>query len=201
MGDEELASDDQRVGAGDGSVTVLTYHRVKGLEWPVVVLGSLDKKEKRTPFDVAPESDRPVFNPRNPLDGRWIRYWPWPYGAQKKTRLADVAEASGVGRAVSLREDKERVRLLYVGFTRARDHLVLAVREDKKGQRKTEWLDTLCDAEGFPLVTLPAADAGAKTASVRLGARRARHGRSLRSAGTRVAPRAGRRNARAARTP
>lgn len=164
--DEEQAFDDQHVGASDAGVTVLTYHRAKGLEWPVVVLASLDKKEKRTPFDVAPESDRPAFDPRDPLGGRWIRYWPWPYGAQKKTRLADVAEASGVGRAVSAREDRERVRLLYVGFTRARDHLVLAVREDRKGQRKTEWLDTLCDDAGGALVELPAADGPAKTARV-----------------------------------
>jgi ATP-dependent helicase/nuclease subunit A len=164
--DEERAFDDQHVGTGDAGVTVLTYHRAKGLEWPVVILGSLDKKERRTPFDVAPESDRAAFEPRDPLGGRWIRYWPWPYGSQQKTRLADVAEASAVGRAVSLREDKERVRLLYVGFTRARDHLVLAVREDRKGQRKSAWLDTLCDASGAGLVALPIADGSTRSARV-----------------------------------
>ncbi len=164
--DEEQAFDEQHVGTGGAGVTVLTYHRAKGLEWPVVVLGSLDKKEKRTPFDVAPESESPGFDPRDPLGGRWIRYWPWPYGAQKKTRLADVAEASTVGCMVSAREDRERVRLLYVGFTRARDHLVLAVRQDKKGRRKTEWLDTLCDHEGAPLVDLPLADSAATDARV-----------------------------------
>jgi ATP-dependent helicase/nuclease subunit A len=164
--DEEKAFDDQHVGTTDAGVTVLTYHRAKGLEWPVVVLGSLDKKERRTPFDVAPESDRPAFEPRDPLGGRWIRYWPWPYGSQQKTRLADVAEASAVGRAVSAREDKERVRLLYVGFTRARDHLVLAVREDGKGQRKTAWLDTLSDESGAALVALPIADGSTRSARV-----------------------------------
>ena len=69
-----------------------------------------------------------------------------------------------MGRMVSAREDKERVRLLYVGFTRARDHLVLALRQDKKGRWKTEWLDTLCDREGGPLVDLPSADSAATDA-------------------------------------
>ena len=164
--DEEQAFDEQHVGTGGAGVTVLTYHRAKGLEWPVVILGSLDKKERRTPFDVAPESDHPRFDPHEPLGGRSIRYWPWPYGAQKKTRLADVAEASAVGRMVSAREDKERVRLLYVGFTRARDHLVLALRQDKKGRRKTEWLDTLCDQAGAPLVDLPSASSATTDARV-----------------------------------
>jgi len=35
------------------------------------------------------------------------------------------------------------VRLLYVGFTRARDHLVLAIPESNKGARATAWLDEL----------------------------------------------------------
>jgi hypothetical protein len=153
--DEERASDEQHVGAGDGAVAVLTYHRAKGLEWPVVVLGSLDRGERRDAFEVSPETDRPVFDPNDPLAGRWIRYWPWPFGQQAKVPLAEVAAASAVGRAVAEREDKERVRLLYVGFTRARDHVVVAARVGKKGA-ETEWLDELCDEAGTPLIELPA---------------------------------------------
>src|ERR1019366_3021685 len=44
--DEEIASDDQHVG-GDHAVTILTYHRAKGLEWPVVILASLNKEPRR----------------------------------------------------------------------------------------------------------------------------------------------------------
>jgi ATP-dependent exoDNAse (exonuclease V) beta subunit len=159
--DEERASDEQHVGAGDDAVAVLTYHRAKGLEWPVVVLGSLNKGERRDAFEVAPETDRPAFDPHEPLAGRWIRYWPWPFGQQKKTRLAQVAVASAVGRDVATREEKERVRLLYVGFTRARDHLVLAARVGLKGAA-VEWLDELCDAAGKALLELPVVDGSAQ---------------------------------------
>jgi ATP-dependent exoDNAse (exonuclease V) beta subunit len=175
--DEERASDEQHVGAGDGAVAVLTYHRAKGLEWPVVVLGSLNKGERRDAFEVAPETDRPAFDPDQPLAGRWIRYWPWPFGQQKKTRLAEVAAESTVGRDVATREEKERVRLLYVGFTRARDHLVLAARVGKKGAA-VEWLDELCDAAGKALLELPAVDGSAQRGVV--GVRGARDGKPMR---------------------
>ena len=151
--DEERASDEQHVGGGDGAVAVLTYHRAKGLEWPVVVLGSLDKSERRNAFEVSPETDQPEFDPNDPLAGRWIRYWPWPFGGQKATPLADMAETSSVGIAVDQREERERVRLLYVGFTRARDHLILAARAGKQGY-KVRWLDELCNGQK-PLVELP----------------------------------------------
>jgi ATP-dependent helicase/nuclease subunit A len=159
--DEERASDEQHVGAGDGAVAVLTYHRAKGLEWPVVVLASLDRAEKRNAFEVSPETDRPEFDPEDPLAGRWIRYWAWPFGAQRKVALADVAASSAVGVAVAEREEKERVRLLYVGFTRARDHLVLAARVGGKGP-EAQWLDELCDDAGR-LIELPAADGVTET--------------------------------------
>lgn len=151
--DEMLASDDQHVPADDGAVVVCTYHRAKGLEWPVVVLANLDKAERRGAFDVAPESEGQAFDPARPLEGRWIRYWPWPFGATKKVPLTEAASQSAIGKEVALREDKERARLLYVGFTRARDHLVLAVRAGKKGP-KAQWLDALSDDQGAPLVTL-----------------------------------------------
>jgi ATP-dependent exoDNAse (exonuclease V) beta subunit len=51
------------------------------------------------------------------------------------------------------REIKERQRLLYVGFTRARDTLILAVR--RRNKLETAWLDELTDAAKKPLITLP----------------------------------------------
>ena len=161
---EMLASDDQHVPTDDGAVVVMTYHRSKGLEWPVVILGSLDREERRTAFDVASESDAQAFDPTDPLAGRWIRYWPWPFGTTKKAPLADHAEASAEGQRVQQREERERARLLYVGFTRARDHLVLATRtRTKAATKKTPeivtascaWLDTLASGAGEPLLSLP----------------------------------------------
>jgi len=166
--DEMLASDDQHVPTDEGAVVVCTYHKSKGLEWPVVVLANLDKAERRTAFDVASESEAKDFDPERPLEGRWIRYWPWPFGATKVVPLADAAAQSEVGKAVAAREDKERARLLYVGFTRARDHLVLAVRQQANGKAKSEWLDVLRDAEGEPLVELPVVAEDASVVTTRV---------------------------------
>ncbi|HSY24933.1 MAG TPA: UvrD-helicase domain-containing protein [Polyangiaceae bacterium] len=154
QGDEILASDDQHVPTDDGAVVVCTYHKAKGLEWPVVVLANLDRGERRDAFEVTPESLGGTFEPERPLANRSIRYWPWPLGATQNAPLADAAAASPEGRQVSQREDKERARLLYVGFTRARDHLVLAARVSKQ-RPKRAWLNALCSADGKPLVELP----------------------------------------------
>jgi ATP-dependent helicase/nuclease subunit A len=61
----------------------LTYHRAKGLEWPVVIMIDLQTEERGNPFgiEVSPSDD--PFDVTNPLSGRWIRFWPWPYGGQK----------------------------------------------------------------------------------------------------------------------
>ena len=168
--DEMLPSDDQHVPGDDGAVVLCTYHKAKGLEWPVVILANLDRGERRTAFDVTPESLGEGFDPARPLANRAIRYWPWPLGLIKKAPLAGAAEQSPEGRLVAQREDKERARLLYVGFTRARDHLVLAVRVAKTGKAKTEWLDALSDAEGAPIVELPleAVAAGRSVADTRI---------------------------------
>jgi ATP-dependent exoDNAse (exonuclease V) beta subunit len=152
--DEVLPSDDQHVAADDDAVVVCTYHKSKGLEWPVVVLTNLDRGERRDAFEVSSESLVEGFDPEEPLANRSIRYWPWPFGAMRSGKLADAAEASAEGRAVALREEKERARLLYVGFTRARDHLVLAARVGK-GRAKTPWLDALRATDGSLIMELP----------------------------------------------
>ena len=69
---------------------------------------------------------------------------------------------------MSTREDKERARLLYVGFTRARDHLVLAVRV-QGGKAKTAWLDALHTADGSPLLEICADAADGSRDVLRIG--------------------------------
>jgi ATP-dependent helicase/nuclease subunit A len=154
--DEELASDDQHTTTGPDAVNIVTYHRAKGLEWPVVILGSLSREPRRDSFEVSPESDCATFDPADPLGGRWIRYWPWPFGQLKTSRLKNVAASSAEGLAITAREERERVRLLYVGFTRARDHLILAARSVGEGY-ETAWLDELQDEAGVPLLRFPPA--------------------------------------------
>ncbi|MDQ2642482.1 MAG: UvrD-helicase domain-containing protein [Myxococcota bacterium] len=165
--DEERATDEQHVDSSANAVAISTFHKSKGLEWPVVIVSSLDRERRRDAFEVTPETDRAAFDAADPLGGRWIRYWPWPLAQQQRTTapLALRAAESTFGRAVSTRDHRERVRLLYVAFTRPRDHLILAVRLLKKGP-SIAWLNELSDDRG-PLLTLPAPDAPTPELAIR----------------------------------
>lgn len=143
------------------AITVLTYHKSKGLEWPLVILTDLDSKPKGDAFGVQVDSDVPTseIDWRDPLAGRWIRFWPWPLGQQSKDVSLDHAAAnSDEGREAVRAERAERARLLYVGATRARDYLVLAAKEviTKKDTRiESEWLNELLADGGGSAVTIP----------------------------------------------
>jgi ATP-dependent exoDNAse (exonuclease V) beta subunit len=164
---EERAADEQHAGSDDGAVTVMTYHKSKGLEWPVVVMASLDRAARdKLAFKVTPESDAAELDPDEPLKGRWIRYWPWPFGPGRKAPLEDVAARSPEGIAAAERNRRERARLLYVGFTRARDHVVLAARL-KKGAPETAWVDELAAPDGTPALAFPAVDSPEPAVTVR----------------------------------
>lgn len=122
-------------GCGDpeGSVQVLTFHGAKGLEWPAVVLvdaGQRDGFKDALGVHVVPRAEG--FDIADPLAGRAIRYWPDPFQKGSKRaayydRMAATAEAARCAAA----DEYEALRLLYVGWTRARDILILAARPGK----------------------------------------------------------------------
>lgn len=110
------------------AVSILTYHSSKGLEWPVVIMASLDK-EVREPslFEVRQEMIAgSKFKSTEPLANRIVTYLPWPFGENKKVDEVD-ALINGLPEISGLRyaEESETRRLLYVGMTRAREKLVL----------------------------------------------------------------------------
>ena len=131
---QALAADDtdrQSSRARTDAVTVSTWHAAKGLEWPVVVLADLSKTYTGSALGVAVE---PAFalDLADPLAGRWVRWWFSPYGKQTTglpfyARLAATPE----DQAAAERERRQELRVLYVGWTRARDRVVLAARGGK----------------------------------------------------------------------
>nr|WP_161501141.1 UvrD-helicase domain-containing protein [Rhodopirellula sp. SM50] len=128
---------------GHNAVTIMTYHKSKGLQWPVVILSGLNSD--RGPNMWQPSVSGGGEDVNKPLDGRAIRAWAWPFGMndaqppqrRSGTTLDDDAVASPEGAEQADIETAENLRLLYVGCTRAESKLVFAHRRgtDKWLQR------------------------------------------------------------------
>jgi ATP-dependent exoDNAse (exonuclease V) beta subunit len=141
------------------AVRVMTHHAAKGLEWPVVILTDLAKDIKDRLWSICAESGA-RFDAHNPLADRHIRYWPWPFGLQRKVALADKIALTPMATDCREAAMEEARRLLYVSMTRARDLLVLA-RSSRKPSG--EWLDCLgapwlLPEEGCEAVELPSGE-------------------------------------------
>lgn len=154
--------DEQATPAEEDAVTLMTLHGAKGLEWPIVLMHGLDRNMDPDVFGVHVMTDGDGFRFESPLAGRWLRFWPDPFvtpasryasrpshkGMELHDRTLDCAER----REVASREERELLRLLYVGWTRARDRLVLTTKAEKLLEH--DW-GRFRDASGQPILTEP----------------------------------------------
>ena len=134
---EKEDKDTQGAGMNAEAVNVMTYHKSKGLEWPVVVCHSLEGQLRAQVWGVNLVNDSAEVDLDNVLSNRWIRYWINPYGDQVRNTLLEERirehDVFFAARGDALLEDG---RLLYVGITRARDYLVFPTRDIP-----TRWLN------------------------------------------------------------
>lgn len=124
-------------------VKLLTVHKAKGLQWPIVVVPDIGRSPRSSGGTVLVD---PELGPLAKLEDR--------EGAQKWGAIAEIIRA-GQGD----RDTAESRRLLYVAFTRARDMLLisgtLAFKKDG-GLSGGPWLQWVLEALGFD--TDPASD-------------------------------------------
>ncbi|MFA0415426.1 UvrD-helicase domain-containing protein [Vibrio renipiscarius] len=138
---EQRFNDKQASNPGD-AITIATYHKSKGLEWPVVICHSLDNQFKVSLFGPRITNQALPFDWQQPLQGRGLCYWPNPFPDQ---RGSDVLTAqlsqSPEWRDAEQQGVNDAIQLLYVGITRARDQLILTTigEEDAVGN----WLQLL----------------------------------------------------------
>ena len=125
--DEQSDDDNRGAVAGEDTVSILTYHRAKGKEWPVVILAGLWSSPWVVPFQPVVEATVTVSDLSRPSFDRTLRAWPSPYSdrAKGKGGLHQVLKASPAVIRAEKNTTEEGRRLLYVGFTRARDRLVI----------------------------------------------------------------------------
>ncbi len=120
--ERDEASEVPVVEEGTEGVRIMTVHRAKGLEFPVVILADLTCRETREP-------SRHVNPAKKLCAQRLAGYAP--------RELLDNAEDEG------RREHEEAIRVLYVAATRARDLLVVPAVGDEE---REGWLQGLSPA-------------------------------------------------------
>jgi ATP-dependent exoDNAse (exonuclease V) beta subunit len=148
----ELGLDERAPLPGKNAITVSTWHAAKGREWPFTVIYELDGMPDINALGVQVVSDASRFNILKPLAGRWIRYWPNPYGGASKTPFHERLAVHPANRKACDEAERQSLRLFYVVWTRARDRLVLAARAGQFNKGITELLSA---KDGTPLLSEP----------------------------------------------
>ncbi len=142
----------QSAATGKNSVNIVTYHKAKGLEWPVVILADLydDKLEEKSlitrefygvQLDIQEE-----FDLNNPLKNRKIVLLPSPLSNKAVPEtLRQLITGSHRYSIIKRKVEDELKRLLYVGMTRARDYLITTSVHTKQ----LTWVKDVTGKSGF----------------------------------------------------
>ena len=139
--------------AGKGNangIQLHTYHSSKGLEWKYVILTQLYEKKNDPKKCVKQDiygihfsySEQPSAS--TPYPEVFIRVIPFIYGAGNTNVPAEIQqqiEDSSLYKNVIKDSLAEANRLMYVGMTRPRDVLIVALEPHKKDVHTLQWLE------------------------------------------------------------
>ncbi len=114
-------------GQAAGAVTIMSVHKSKGLEFPVVILANVGK-----PMNMLDMTDSMLIHGELGLGPRY-------FNAAKRTRADTLARAALAER---IRQDtlSEEMRMLYVAVTRARERLIMVGTVPNLAKRLQKWV-------------------------------------------------------------
>ena len=138
------------LGENEDAVRIMTIHKSKGLEFPIVIVAGLGKSFNRQDI-----RSRVVIHPELGVGVDWV-------DAAMRTRTASLPKRV-LQKALDLEMLGEELRVLYVAFTRAKEKLILlgsAAKPEEK-MRKNLSFHTISTAGTYLDWVLPAA-AGAE---------------------------------------
>jgi ATP-dependent exoDNAse (exonuclease V) beta subunit len=131
------------------AVNIMTYHKSKGLEWPMVILSDLSKDplDKFHMYETFSTKivNNSELNISNPLEDRSVEFSFWPFGTSSSVNeaLTEKIETSLVHIENKTNKLNEASRLMYVGITRARDYLIFATNQ----YQNATWLEDVVRVE------------------------------------------------------
>lgn len=129
--------DHQGAAEAPDSVNVLTYHKSKGLEYPMVLCHDLENTLRGDVWGIELVPEQEQIDLRDVLGNRWLRFWVNPYADQYRNTPLEARIKEGEAQKEATRKAlEEEARLLYVGITRARDYLVFPTRP-----KPSQWLN------------------------------------------------------------
>ena len=138
---------EQSKGEGDSlalpaidAVQVMTHHKAKGLEWPIVVMMDIQGDVKDGLWNSLRAGSRSPITAADPLRERTLRLWPWPFGKQQKLPFRDELARTPIAQQFQKIAVEEAKRVLYVSMTRARDLIIFALPAKATSG---PWLETL----------------------------------------------------------
>jgi ATP-dependent exoDNAse (exonuclease V) beta subunit len=108
-----------------GGVQVCTWHRSKGLEWPITIIQDWDKPVEplRNMLGVLVYQTS-AMDPDSPLANRELLFILSPFQPKWNSAFHDHLRGTQIYRLCESRAMDERIRLLYTLYTRARDKLI-----------------------------------------------------------------------------
>jgi len=140
--EQREATADMNLPGFQGSVSILTVHKAKGLEFPIVFLPGMNQAARS--LTIGPEAlisesgNGPCIAIKDANNPVYNDMWKGDSGEREEIK-------------------REQQRLLYVAMTRARDHLIMlgTLGNSKTPVKQNTWLDDLHTTAPQPLFAAP----------------------------------------------